>query len=73
MLQPYQQKLDQAGKACWDKHSSLLRKFINYGQKVFITLVLEGKYFEHICFTAKIKPTHLSEIILANFLLESNF
>ena len=29
----------QAFQACSDKHSSLLRKIVNYGQKKFVTLV----------------------------------
>ncbi len=30
--------IDYAGKLAEDKHSSLLRKFVNYGKKCFITL-----------------------------------
>jgi hypothetical protein len=39
MVWPYQRTLDLAGKAARDKHSSLLRKFVNYRQESFITLV----------------------------------
>jgi len=34
-LPPYPQTLDKAEKACRDKHSSLLRKSVNYGCKMF--------------------------------------
>ncbi len=37
-LRSYPQTLDQAGKLTRDKHSSLLRKSVNYGTKSFITL-----------------------------------
>ncbi len=35
----YQQTLDQTEKLAIDKHSSLLRKFVNYGQKSFLTFL----------------------------------
>jgi hypothetical protein len=43
-IQPYPQTLYYAGKACQGKHSSLLQKFVIYGQKKFCNIGPKGLY-----------------------------
>ncbi len=40
--------LSRLEKLARDKHSSLLRKFVNYGQKIFYTLDRKNKFLSKV-------------------------
>ncbi len=82
-LQPYSQTLDQAGKACKDKHSSIVRPITNYGRKKFdnigpcfwvkqrVTVLLSSLMqliLEHCCSVSSVfGSTSFSELLEVTF------
>jgi hypothetical protein len=58
---PYPQKLDLGGKACQDKHSSLLRTFVNYGRKKFYNIGPETNVIKRFYHNLRIFWRNLSK------------